>query len=31
MNIGKYQIYIPGMYSWAVGIKESFSDDKIQK
>jgi hypothetical protein len=31
MNIRKYQIYIPGLYSWAVGIKVCFSDDKIQK
>jgi hypothetical protein len=27
----KHQIYIPGLYSCAVGIKECFSDDKIQK
>jgi hypothetical protein len=24
-------IRIPGLYIWAVGIKERFSDDKIQK
>jgi hypothetical protein len=29
-KIRKYQIHIPGLYSWAVGIKECFSDDKIQ-
>jgi hypothetical protein len=30
-NIAKYQVHVPGLYSWAVGIKECFSDDKIQK
>jgi hypothetical protein len=30
-NITKYQIHVPGLYSWKGGTKECFSDDKIQK
>jgi hypothetical protein len=31
MNNRKYQIYVPGLYSWEAVIEECFSDVKNQK